>query len=90
MLKRKRRPPTFPTKLSVIDLSNGEFAKLSGIVDFLEFMRTEALSVPSDGTELEALLTRYVIHFRSEQMDRLCDEGKITPACVARLRRKYA
>lgn len=80
----------FPTKLSAIDLTNGEFARLSGIVEFLEFMRTESAPIPVDGTELETVLTRYVIHFRGEQMQRLCDEGKITAATVAQLRRKYA
>ena len=79
-----------PTKLSAIDLSNGEFAKLSEIVDFIEWMRKESAPIPVDGHELEALLTRYALHFRNEQMQRLCDEGKITPATVARLRRKYA
>jgi hypothetical protein len=70
---------TSPNKLSAIDLTNGEFAKLSDIVDCLEYMRIERIEVPINGTELEAILTRYVIHFRGEQMDRLCAEGKITP-----------
>lgn len=79
-----------PTKLSAMDLGNGEFARVTEIVDFLEFMRTLNAPVPLDGPELEALLISYVIHFRTEDMDRLCAEGKITPAAVASLRRKYA
>lgn len=87
---RGRKGLVEPTKLSAIDLTNGEFARLGEVVDFLEFMRSERVPVPNDGIELETLLTRYVIHWRGEQMQRLCDEGKITPAAVARLRRRYA
>ena len=83
----RRLPP--PTKLAALDLGNGESARLSELVDFLEFMRGQSVPVPSNTTELEALLIRYAIHFRGQQMDRLCDEGKITPAAVARLKRKY-
>lgn len=89
MPKPKQSKRSLPTKLAAIDLTNGEFARLCSLVDFLEFMRTKQLSIPADQVELEALLTRYVIHWRGEDMDRLCDEGKITPACVARMRRKY-
>ncbi len=90
MIKRRRLPPSFPKQLAAIDLTNGEFARLGEIINFLEFMRTESAPVPSDGAALEALLTRYVVHVRGEQLDRLCAEGKITPAAVAGLRRRYA
>jgi len=87
---QKRSRSKVPTKLSAIDLTNGEYAELTSIVDFLEFMRTESARVPANGTELEALLTRYVIYDRGKQMDRLCNEGKISPVDVARMRRRYA
>lgn len=87
---RKNRFGNPPTKLSQIDLTNGEFGRLSSIVDFLEFMRAQSVPIPADGTELETLLTRYVLHWRNEDMERLCSEGKITPAVVAKLRRQYA
>lgn len=85
----RRRKDVTPTKLSEIDLCNGEFAELCKIVDFLEFMRQRGEPIPGNHDALESLLTRYVLQVRNENLDRLYHDGKITGATVAILRRKY-
>jgi hypothetical protein len=64
----KPKPDSNDGFTTSLEITNGEFFKICDLAEFLRFMFVESAPVPVTREERDALLNRYLVHCRREDM----------------------